>query len=452
MKGYLLKHFTPPRIFILSFAAAIFVGAILLWLPFSSSKGGINFIDAMFTSTSAVCVTGLSVLDLGKELTFSGQVVTLFLFQIGGLGIISFSVLLFEIMGRELSFREREIVQSTFLASPSRDFGLILKWVFMLSLIIESLGAAFLFVRFSCDFPPLKAFYYAIYHSVSAFNNCGYSLFSNSLVDYQGDLIINLTIMVLIVLGGIGFVVQREIILKLRGRTRRLSLHTKIVLTTTFILIVSGSVLFFVFERSNTLKGMPTLGTVLVSLFQSITPRTCGFNTVDIGGLTNATILLMLVLMFIGASPGSTGGGIKTTSVALLFVMILNRFKGREEVVNVFNRTIPREILTRTLSIVFASIFSVCVITAIILIAGDANLDPLQSRHLFLEYLFETVSAFGTVGLSMGVTSSLTDMQKLAIIVMMFAGRIGPLTLAFSLSFSKAGRELVYAEEAVMVG
>ncbi|SPD75765.1 Potassium uptake protein [uncultured Desulfobacterium sp.] len=452
MKQFLSKNLTPPRIFILSFAVVIFAGATLLWLPFSASNRTISFIDALFTSTSAVCVTGLSVLDLSKQLSISGQVVTLFLFQIGGLGIISFSVLLFEIMGRQVSFRERDIVQSTFLASPSSDFGLILKWVFLLSFTIEFFGAVLLFIRFSFDFPLLKALYYAIYHSVSAFNNCGYSLFSNSLVDYQGDLITNATIMVLIVLGGLGFVVQREIILKLRGRIKRLSLHTKIVLITTAILIVSGAVFFYVFESENCLSGISTMDTILVSLFQSITPRTCGFNTVDIGALTNATILLMLVLMFIGASPGSTGGGIKTTSFALSFIMIINRFKGREDVVNVFNRSIPQEIITRTLSIIFASCISVFIITAVVLLAGEADHAPLQNRHLFIEYLFETVSAFGTVGLSMGVSSSLNDIQKLAIMIMMFAGRVGPLTLAFSLSFSKKGRELVYAEETVMVG
>ena len=187
-------------------------------------------------------------------------------------------------------------------------------------------------------------------------------------------------------------------------------------------------------------------------VFQSITPRTCGFNTVDIGGLTNATILLMLLLMFIGASPGSTGGGIKTTSAGLLVAMIFNRFKGSEEVVNIFNRSIPREILTRTLSITFAATFFICLITAVLLVASDAHTNPISTRHLFLEYLFESVSAFGTVGLSMGVTPSLNDMQKSAIILMMFAGRVGPLTLAFSLSFRRSGRELVYAEEAVMVG
>ena len=210
MKPYLLKHFTPSRIFISSFAGAILVGAFLLWSPLSSPDGGIRFIDALFTSTSAVCVTGLSVLDLGKDMTFSGQVLTLFLFQIGGLGIISFSVLLFELMGRGISFKEREIVQTTFLTGSGRDFGRLLRWVFLITLVIESIGTVVLFFRFSVDFPPGQALYYALFHAVSAFNNCGFCLFSNSLIDYQGDPIINVIIMILIVLGGIGFIVQRR--------------------------------------------------------------------------------------------------------------------------------------------------------------------------------------------------------------------------------------------------
>jgi trk system potassium uptake protein TrkH len=191
--------------------------------------------------------------------------------------------------------------------------------------------------------------------------------------------------------------------------------------------------------------------TILVSLFQAVSPRTCGFNTVDIGLLTNGAILLMMVLMFIGASPGSTGGGIKTTSAALLFLMIWNRFKGHDEV-NVFNRTIPKEILTRTISIIIASAFSVALITSVLLLVGTANLPPVENRHFFVEYLFETISAFGTVGLSMNVTPKLNEIQKIAVIIMMFAGRVGPLTLAFSLAAVSAKRDITYAEETVMVG
>lgn len=451
IKNFISKHLSPPRIFILSFGGVIFFGAALLWFPFSASKGQLRFIDALFTSASAVCVTGLVVIDNGKDLSTLGQVITIFLFQIGGLGIITFSTVFFVLMGRGISFKGREIVQSTFLHTRRRDFFVILKSVFFYTLIFESVGTLLLFIRFSRDFPPGTALYQAIYHAISAFNNCGFSLFSDSLMKYQGDLLVNLTVMGLLVIGGIGFIVQYEFFSKWKGVQKRLSVHSRMVLITTAVLILTGAFFFYFFERNHLLKDAPLMNTILASLFQSVTPRTCGFNTVDIGLLTNATLLLLIVLMFIGASPGSTGGGIKTTSTALLLLMIWNRLRGNEEV-NIYSRTIPREVVSRTLSIIFASAFSVSIITSILLVTGEGNLPPLESRQFFVEYLFETVSAFGTVGLSMGVTPKLNDIQKFAIVLMMFAGRVGPLTLAFSLSRTGGRKGLIYAEEGVMVG
>jgi trk system potassium uptake protein TrkH len=450
IKRFLSRLLSPQRLFIFSFASVILIGAILLWLSFSSGSGHITFIDALFTSTSAVCVTGLTVLDIGKDLSLSGQIITLCLFQIGGLGIITFSVVLFGLMGRGISFKGRDIVQSTFLHTPRRDFIVIMKWVFGLTFIIEATGSFFLFIRFYQDFSPGQALYYAVYHAISAFNNCGYSLFSSNLIHYQSDLVVNLTIMGLIILGGIGFIVQYEVISLWRGFRKKLSVHSNIVLITTACLILSGAVFFYMFEVNHILKEASIKTQILTSFFQSVTPRTAGFSTVDIGHLTNPTILVLMMLMFVGASPGSTGGGIKTTSFALLLLMIWNRLRGQEQV-NVFNRTIPGEILTRTIAIIFASAFSVTLITSILLlIGGVGNLPPVESRHFFVEYLFETVSAFGTVGLSMGITPNLSTGQKLAIILIMFAGRVGPLTLAFSWYSPKGG--LTYAEESVMVG
>jgi trk system potassium uptake protein TrkH len=450
-KIFLSRHLPPARIFILSFAGVIFLGALALWFPFSASKNPLSFVDALFMSTSGVCVTGLATIDIGKDLSLSGQLITLVLFQIGGLGIITFSSFLFGIMGRGISFKEREIIQSVFMHTPRRDFLVILKSVLLFTLVIETAGTLLLFIRFSRDFPLGRALYASVYHAVSAFNNCGYSLFSDSLMGYRGDWIVNLTIMGLLVLGGIGFIVLHELIAKWRGSQKKLSVHTKIVLITTGFLMVSGALLFYLFERNSIVKDMDLPTTFLVSVFQAVTPRTCGFNTVDIGALTNGAILLLMVLMFIGACPGSTGGGVKTTSAALLFLMMWNRFKGHDEV-NVFNRTIPKEVLTRTLSITIASAFSVALITSVLLLAGSANVSPAESRHFFVDYLFETVSAFGTVGLSMGATANLNDLQKIAVILMMFAGRVGPLTLAFSLSAVSSKRDITYAEETVMVG
>jgi trk system potassium uptake protein TrkH len=450
IKNSISRHLSPHRIFILSFAGVILIGTVLLWLPFSASKGQLRFIDSLFTSASAVCITGLVVVDNGRDLSPAGQVITLFLFQIGGLGIITFSTVFFVLMGRGISFKGREIAQSTFLHTRRRDFSIILKSILLYTLIFESVGTLLLFIRFSRDFTPGTAFYQAVYHAISAFNNCGFSLFSDSLVRYQGDLLVNLTVMGLLAIGGIGFIVQYEIFSKWKGVRKKLSVHSRIVLITTAVLILTGAFLFYAFEQNYLLKDAPLQNRILTSLFQSVTSRTCGFNTVEIGLLTNATLLLLIFLMFIGASPGSTGGGIKTTSAALLFLMIWDRLKGNEEV-NVFSRTIPREVVNRTLSIIFASAFSVSIITSILLVIGGGNLPPLENRHFFVEYLFETVSAFGTVGLSMGVTPKLNDIQKFAVVLMMFAGRVGPLTLAFSLS--RRGRKgLTYAEEGVMVG
>lgn len=451
VKNFFSRHLSPPRILILSFAAVILTGATLLWFPFSTTKGHLRFVDALFTSNSAVCVTGLVVIDIGKDLTLLGQVITIFLFQIGGLGIITFSTVFFVLMGRGISFKGREIVQTTFLHTPRRDFFAILKSVLLFTFIFESFGTLFLFIRFYQDFPITEAFYQALYHAISAFNNCGYSLFSDSLMDYQGDLIVNLTVMGLLVIGGIGFIVQYELFSRVKGIQKKMSLHSKIAIFATITLIFSGAILFYFFERNHIIKEVPLRTKILVSLFQSVTPRTCGFSTVDIGLLTNATILLLLILMFIGASPGSTGGGIKTTSFALLFLMIWNRLKGNEDV-NIFNRTIPKEIVGRTISIIFASAFSVSIIASVLLITGGGSLSPAESRHFFVEYLFETISAFGTVGLSMGITPKLSDIQKLAIILMMFAGRVGPLTLAFSLSRRTLRGGLTLAEEGIMVG
>jgi len=444
------RHLTPPRIFLLSFVLLILIGAVLLRTPFAVQRDRLSFVDALFSSASAVCVTGLAVIDIGKDLSLAGQIVTLCLFQIGGLGIITFSVVLFGLMGRGISFKGREFVQTTFLHTPRRDLLLIVGKVLQVTFLSEAAGTILLYLRFSQDYQPAAALYRAVYHAVSAFNNCGYSLFSDSLNSYRGDWIVNLTVMGLIVLGGIGFIVLQEV-LAWQREGKRLSLHSRLVLLTSGVLILAGAVFCYLFEADNVLRGVAWQTGLLDSLFLSITARTAGFTTVDVGGLTNATILVLMVLMFIGASPGSTGGGIKTTSFTLLMLMIWNRIRGCHEV-NVFNRLIPREILGRTISIIFASAFSICLITSVLLfVGGGSSLLPEFSRHFFVEYLFETVSAFGTVGLSMGITANLSDPQKLAVVLMMFAGRVGPLTLAFSW-YSAGKKDIKYAEESVMVG
>jgi trk system potassium uptake protein TrkH len=448
---WLSRHLSPERLFILSFAGAILAGGVLLRLPFSAAGEPLPWIDAIFQSASAVCVTGLATLNVGRDLSIAGQTILIALFQVGGLGILTFSAVFFVIMGQSLASKERDIVQSAFLYAPRKDLGPILKFIFLSTFLYEGFGTLLLWARFSLDFPWSEALYKAVFHAISAFNNAGFSLFSDNLVSYQGDPIVNLTMMTLIVAGGIGFVVHYELHMRLFGHHRRLSAHTKVVLLATGVLIGGGAALFFMFENHRLLEGLPWQNRLLASLFQSITPRTAGFNTVDIGMLANETVLLMIALMFIGASPGSTGGGVKTTSVSLLFLIMWSRLRGREDV-NVFNRTIPRELLQRTISIILAATLSICFIVAVLLLSSDYSGSADESRHLFVEYIFETTSAFATVGLSMNLTPSLNTPQKLAIILMMFAGRVGPLTLAFSLARITVKKSFTYAEEGVMVG
>lgn len=450
IKAFFSRHLTPTRIFVFSFAAFILTGTLALWLPSSASGRSLRFVDALFTSASAVCVTGLATVDIGSRLSLTGQLITLVLFQVGGLGIITFSIVLFTLMGRGISFKGREITQSAFLHSPRKDFYLIVKRVLRYTLIIESVGALLLFLQFVQEFPFIQALYVSVYHAVSAFNNAGFSLFPDNLMRYQSNSLVNVTVMLLIILGGIGFIVQQEVMAKIRGTQKKLSLHTKIVLTATAALILLGAISFYFMEMNNVLRGATMKTALLSSFFQSVTARTAGFNTVDIGTLTNSTILVIIMLMFVGASPGSTGGGVKTTSFAILLLLVVNRMKGNENV-NIANRTIPTELVDRTLSIIFASAIIIGVITAVLLFFSGTSGAPLASRYQFIEYVFETFSAFGTVGLSMGVTPKLNDIQKYAIILMMFIGRVGPLTLAFAW-YSHRHRGLTYAEETVMVG
>jgi trk system potassium uptake protein len=448
---FLARHLSPERIFILSFAAVIVAGAVLLSFPISSSKAPLPWIDALFQSASAVCVTGLATIDVGRDLSRAGQIVLIALFQVGGLGILTFSTIFFTLLGRGLASKEQDIMQSAFLYAPRRDLSSILKFVVLSTLLYESAGTVLLWNRFSQDFPASEALYIAVFHAISAFNNCGFTLFGDSLISYQGDLTVNLVMMGLIVAGGLGFIVHYELHTRIFGNQRRLSVHTRLALIVSAILIVGGALLFYVFERQAVLRSLPWQTQVLASFFQSITPRTAGFNTVDIGLLTNETILMMIILMFVGASPGSTGGGVKTTSAAIVFLLMWSRLRGREDV-HVFNRTIPRELLNRTLSIILISTLCVFLIVSVLLLTAPNGRDPTESRHLFVEYLFETVSAFGTVGLSMNVTPDLNSVQKLALVLMMFAGRVGPLTLAFSLARSASKHRFTYAEEGAMVG
>ena len=456
--GYLagkIRRMDSAAVLVFSFVAAIGAGTSLLMLPAATVSGKILFIDALFTATSAVCVTGLAVVDTGSYYTIFGQIVILILIQIGGLGVMTISVTVFRLIGKNISFKQRLIMQDIFTHTPKKDILSLVKMIFLITGMIELFGASVLFIRWSGEYPVAQAFYLSLFHSVSAFCNAGFSLFSNSMIGYRADRLVNIMVSILIVLGGIGFPVLYDLFhagIRRRERNVRLSIQTKIVLATSALLIFSGSVFFFYLERNFILKGKSLSEGILISVFQSITCRTAGFNTVDIGSLQMTTLAVMIFLMFFGASPGSCGGGVKTTTLALIGSFAWSRMKGDIRV-HLFKKSIPSETIARSTSLILISLGMVAAIFFLVLISipestGIQNAYP----NGFLVYLFETVSAFGTVGLSMGATSGLTGTGKSLIIAMMLIGRVG--VLAFSYAFVGPVREkgIEYAEENVMIG
>jgi trk system potassium uptake protein TrkH len=452
-KRFTLRFLTPERTLILSFITIILLGTWLLNLPHAARTKPAPFIDALFTATSAVCVTGLIVVDTGSFYSQFGQMVILSLIQVGGLGIMTFSVFFYLLLGRSIGIRDRRIIQDTFSQFPIRNIYVLLKSVFLYTIAIESVGGFFLFLGWKNSFSPMKGLYFSIFHAISAFCNAGFSLFSDSFEGFQNNILVNLSLTSLIILGGIGFIVLREMVgIGFRKNTPPgISLHSKVVLTTTAALIILGTLLIFFIERDGSLLKFPLGKQILISYFQSVTSRTAGFNTIPMVSLSNATLFLLVIFMFIGASPGSCGGGIKTTNLATLISLAVNRYKGRERA-HLFKRTVPHETVSRSISIILASVLAVTIITIFLLITQLGDLSHTESRGLFLDYLFETVSAFGTVGLSMGVTTKLDTAGKLIIITMMLLGRLGPLTLAFAMARRVKKIEFQYAEENIIVG
>ncbi|MCQ6265084.1 TrkH family potassium uptake protein [Fictibacillus sp. WQ 8-8] len=420
---------TPPKILVLGFAAIILAGAFLLCLPEATRNGqGMSFLNAFFTSTSATCVTGLIVVDTGDTFTVFGQMVILSLIQIGGLGFMTFSTFFALIVGRRISFRERLLLQEALNNSSTQGIVKMAKTIVLFTFVSELLGSILLSFRFAMDMPVKKAIYFGIFHSVSNFNNAGFDIMGGfkSLTDYKEDPVVTLTIGILIILGGIGFIVVSDLI-EHRKKLKNISLHTKVVLSTTAILLVAGTVLVFLLEMHNskTLQPLSPSGKLLASFYQAVTPRTAGSNTLNIPDLAHPTLLLTIILMFIGASPGSTGGGIKTTTFVTLFGAAWSQIKGKEDVVFFKQRIIPTMIY-KALTVILSALILVIVVTMLLSITEQEN--------NFLKILFEAVSAFGTVGLSMGLTPDLSSFGKIIIALTMFIGRLGPLTVAIALA------------------
>lgn len=436
---------TPPQILALGFAAIIFIGGILLSLPISSKSGlGLDFVDALFTATSATCVTGLVVVDSGTYFSVFGQVVIMLLIQVGGLGFMTMSTLFAIVLRKRISLKERLILQEAMNQGSMEGIVRLIRKVIFFSVTIELTAACIFTIRWSFDMSMGKAMYFGLFHAVSLFNNAGFDLFGGfrSLTMYVDDPIVNIVSMLLIILGGIGFIVLSDLIDY--RKSRKLSLHSKVVLSATSILIVLGTVVVYVFEFTNpmTLGPLNWMGKIWGALFQSVTPRTAGANTLDIGALRQATQFFIIILMFIGASPGSTGGGIKTTTFTTLIGAVIAMIRGKEDIV-LFHNRLAKDRIYKAITLSIIALFLVVLVAMVLSTTED---------HSFLMILFEVTSAFGTVGLSMGLTSDLTVFGKILIMLTMFAGRLGPLTLAYALG-PKAEKELYrHPEGKIIIG
>jgi trk system potassium uptake protein TrkH len=412
-----------------------------LWLPFSTAPGKTtSFIDAYFTANSATCVTGLVVLDTGTHYTLWGKLIILGLIQLGGLGYMTFSTLIVILLRQKVFISQRLAVQEALNLFSSQGAVRFILYVFSIVITFESLGAAILFFRWWPEMGAWRALKSGIFHSVSAFCNAGFDIMGGfrSFTGYVGDPVVNLTIMGLIIIGGIGFIVLADII-----ERRKFSLHSKLVLITTLFLIFGGAALFFIFEHLNphTLAKLPLNDQIWASFFQSVTARTAGFNTINLSRLAGPAVFVLISLMFIGASPGGTGGGIKTTTFALLLLTMRSAILGRYHT-EVFGRRINYETVRKALTIALLAFFLVIFSSAIVSYQGFE----------FSKILFEVTSAFGTVGLSMGLTTKLSNLSKIVVALTMFIGRVGPLTLFVGLTLSKYEKKTMFPKEDISIG
>ncbi|MDY6903070.1 MAG: TrkH family potassium uptake protein [Thermodesulfobacteriota bacterium] len=445
----------PATMVLASFLIVILAGMMMLKLPVSTRSGAIAWVDALFTATSAVCVTGLTVVDTGRYFTPFGQIIILALIQTGGLGVMTISVALFKWIGRSVSFRNRMAMQDMFAHTPREDIFDLVKNTVKFTLAAEAAGTVLLTLFWSGQMPLPQAIWTGLFHSISAFCNAGFALFPDSMVQYSGSLLLNITIAGLIVTGGIGFPVlydlQNRFVRKKKKRVR-LSIQTKIVLLTSLILIVAGALMFAFLERQTLASDPSPIHRIMAPVFQSITCRTAGFNTMDITTFQDATLTMIIFLMFFGASPGSCGGGVKTTTLALLSVFTISRIK-RQKHVNIFKKSIPPEAVMRSVALVLVSVALISIFLFLILVGDSASGHALtRQKEPFLAYLFETVSAFGTVGLSMGITPFLNTWDKSCIILMMIIGRVGVLTFSYIIVGTGATRGVEYSEESMMIG
>ena len=441
------KSFSPYMTILLSFMVVTILGGILLSLPISMRYGkSVKLIDGFFIATSAICVTGLSSIDIGSVYNIFGQMVILVLIQLGGLGVITFTSVIIIMISKKIGYYTKKIVQEDINIDTTFKIEEYVKKVIFSVIIIEFIGTVILFFEFIKKFGFLKAVYYSFFHSVSAFCNAGFALFSDNLYGFKNSFIINMTIPLLIFLGGIGFSTILNCYNVLRKKEKRLTSTTKLSIKISIFLVIIGMVAMFFLEYSNkSTIGNLSFGQKLeASFFQSVTTRTAGFNTISILGLKRSTSLLFVILMFIGASPGSTGGGIKTTTIGLIILGTLATLKNKDTI-EYDKRSVSWRIYSKAITVLFISlIYTTICVFLLILFERNKNL---------LDLVFEVFSAFGTVGLSRNLTPSLADISKFILIVTMFVGRVGPLTIALALSKSnlKKGR-YTYPQENILIG
>ena len=444
-----LTHMT-----LVGFAALIAVGTVLLMLPVSTRSGSIAAVDALFTSTSAVCVTGLIVKDTGADFTPFGQFVILMLIQAGGLGIMTLSTGLMVSIGHRISVAAKLELADDMEVMQVSDYRRLVRNIAVLVIGFEAAGALCLLPSLWARYGFVRGLWSSVFHSVSAFCNAGFSLYSDSFSTFRANVWVNVVLWVLIVAGGIGFAVMWNLWRYARRKQagpRRLTLHTKMVLVTSTVLLAVGAVMVYTAESRVTLADADWGERVLSSIFQSVTPRTAGFNTLPIGGLSNPMLFVTMLLMFIGASPGSTGGGVKTTTFAVLVMMALSRLRGRESA-TCARRTLKPALVGRAVTVVLISLAIVAVFAAALLFTEQGGVSHEASRGSFLEILFESVSAFGTVGLSMGITPTLTTAGKLLVALLIYIGRLGPLTIVLAIARREGADPLRYPVEDVMIG
>jgi trk system potassium uptake protein TrkH len=440
----------PTQQVALTFLLCILGGAYLLTIPAATADGrGAPLLDALFTATAAVCVTSLTVVDTGSFFSTFGQSVILGLIQVGGLGIMTLSTSIALLFKRKLGIRTRAMMHDLKEEASFQKLNSIIFYIVRVTLIIEAVGAFCLYVRWRGDFPTEgEALFSSVFHSVSAFCNAGFSLFSSSLSHYRGDLMVNFTVTTLIVLGGLGFTTLAAFINAgpfrrgWRDYLTRMPTHTKLALVTTFSLLLAGTLYIFFFEFDGALAPLGMKDKLLASYFQSVTLRTAGFHTVDLASFQNVTLWLMIIWMFIGGCPSSTAGGIKATTAGILVLAVRAMLMGREDV-EIFGRSISKEVVYKSIAIVIISLLLVTVCFSLLLVSQAGS---------FVGLLFETVSGFANVGLSLGVTPTLGVAGKIIIIFLMYAGRIGPLTLALAVGEQAYRAKFHYPAARILVG